>query len=55
MNGGLSAVSSTGMFAAKALRVLKQQQDCKRIKVSIHSGEEHGCDGLAISICRRSI
>jgi quaternary ammonium compound-resistance protein SugE len=30
---------------------LKRQQDCKGNKFSIHSGEESGCDGLAISIC----
>ena len=32
MNGGLSAISSTGIFAAQASRVLKRQQHCKGIK-----------------------
>ena len=32
MNGGLSAIFSTGIFAAQASRVLKRQQDCKGTK-----------------------
>ena len=35
--------SSTGIFAAQASRVLKRQQNCKN-KVSIHSGDESGCE-----------
>jgi hypothetical protein len=32
------------MSAAKAWRVLKRQRNYKRGKVSIHSGEESGCE-----------
>jgi len=48
------ALAPREYFAAKAARALKRPQELQGKSANLF-GEESGCDGLAISICRRSI